>query len=312
MSPAGTFEVVAINLSAAKGTVKRPVDVATVTDRGLEGDAHAGLWHRQVSLLGQADIDLFATDLGRPLAPGEFAENLSLGGIDLGAVAVLDRLYIGDVELEVTQIGKTCHGSNCAIFQATGDCVMPRKGLFARVIRGGTIRPGDPGRWIPRPLRAAVLTLSDRAHAGEYEDRSGPRVRELLEAHFGATRWHLESTVTVLPDDADRLATTLTQLRDDGVDLVFTTGGTGVGPRDITPDVVTDLADKLVPGIMDAIRLKYGTEKPNALLSRSVAAVLGGSLVYALPGSVRAVDEYMEEILRTTEHLIKMLHGLGH
>jgi len=154
--------------------------------------------------------------------------------------------------------------------------------------------------------------MSDRAHAGEYEDRSGPRVQEHLERHFGATRWHLEATVTVLPDDAELLRAALCRLRDGGVDLVLTTGGTGVGPRDVTPDVVTDLADKLLPGIMDAIRLKYGADKPNALLSRSVAAVLGRSLVYALPGSVRAVDEYMVEILKTTEHLIKMLHGLGH
>jgi len=307
-----TFEVVSINLSEAKGTVKRHVETVKVDERGLVGDAHAGLWHRQVSLLGQEDIDLFAVGLGRPLNPGEFAENISLGGIDLSGVSILDRLVIGDVVLEVTQIGKKCHGSNCAIFQATGDCVMPRKGLFARVVHGGDIRTKDAGQWEPRAFRAAVLTLSDRAHAGEYEDRSGPRVRELLEGHFGATRWHLEATVTVLPDDTEQLRETLLGLRDDGVDLVITTGGTGVGPRDVTPDVVTGLADKMIPGIMDAIRLKYGADKPNALLSRSVAAVMGGSLVYAIPGSVRAVDEYMAEILKTTEHLVKMLHGIGH
>ena len=312
MNTKKTFEVVAVNLSEKKGTVKRPVDEIVVNDRGLVGDAHAGLWHRQVSLLGQEDIDLFAKDLGRPLEPGEFAENISLGGIDLSGVSMLDRLLIGDVVLEVTQIGKKCHGSNCAIFQATGDCVMPRKGLFARVIQGGAVRPGDAGSWEPRPFRAAVLTMSDRAFAGEYKDLSGPRVKKHLEEHFGATRWHLDATVTVLPDDADQLREALAKLRDDGVDIVIVTGGTGVGPRDVTPDVVTDLADKMIPGIMDAIRAKYGAEIPNALLSRSVAAVMGGSLVYAIPGSVRAVDEYMVELLKTMEHLVKMLHGLGH
>ena len=307
-----TFEVVAVNLSEEKGTVKHPVDHAVLDALGIAGDAHAGRWHRQVSLLGQADIDLFAEKLGRPLEPGEFAENLSFGGIDLGEVSILDRIIIGDVEMEVTQIGKKCHGDACAIFQATGDCVMPRKGLFARVLHGGTVRPGDSGRWEPRPLRAAVVTLSDRAHAGEYEDRSGPRVRERLEEHFRATRWHLVASVTVLPDDAEQLRGVLTRLRDDGVDLVFTTGGTGIGPRDVTPEVVSALADREIPGIMDAIRLKFGADKPNALLSRSVAAVLGGTLVYALPGSVPAVNEYMGELLKTTEHLLKMLHGLGH
>ncbi len=312
MNTGAAFEVVAVNLSEKKGTVKRPVDEIVVTDRGLTGDAHAGLWHRQVSLLGQQDIDLFAKSLGRPLEPGEFAENFSLGGIDLSGVSVLDRLFIGEVELEVTQIGKKCHGSSCAIFQATGDCVMPRKGLFARVLHGGTVRPGDAGRWEPRPLRAAVLTMSDRAHAGEYKDLSGPRVKEHLERHFGATRWHIETTVSVLPDNAEQLREALAKLRDDGVDIVITTGGTGVGPRDVTPDVVSDMANKPIPGVMDAIRAKYGADKPNALLSRSVAAVVGGSLVYAVPGSVRAVDEYMVEMLKTMEHLIRMLHGIGH
>ena len=189
---------------------------------------------------------------------------------------------------------------------------MPKKGLFARVIQGGTVRAGDIGRWAPRPLRAAVLTMSDRAHAGEYADRSGPRVRDLLTQHYEKTRWHLETTVTVLPDDPERLREVLIKLRDEGVDIIITTGGTGVGPRDITPDVVTAIADKHIPGVMDAIRLKYGMNKPNALLSRSVAAVLGSALVYTLPGSVRAVDEYMAEILGTMEHLVKMLHGLGH
>ncbi len=312
MSTERNFEVVAVNISEEKGTIKHPVTEVVLDGRGLVGDAHAGLWHRQVSLLGQTDIDIFAEKLSRPLDPGEFAENISLGGIELAHVSVLDRLHIGDIELEVTQIGKKCHGDACAIYQATGDCVMPKKGLFARVIRGGTVRPGDVGRWAPRPLRAAVLTLSDRAHAKEYADRSGPRVRDLLIQHFEKTRWHLETTVTVLPDDPDRLREALLALRDDGVDLIITTGGTGVGPRDITPDVVTAIADKQIPGVMDAIRLKYGIKTPNALLSRSVAAVLGGALVYTLPGSVRAVDEYMAEILGTVEHLVKMLHGLGH
>ena len=92
--------------------------------------------------------------------------------------------------------------------------------------------------------------------------------------------------------------------------MIFTTGGTGVGPRDITPDVVTELCDKFIPGIMDHIRLKFGADKPNALLSRSVAGVAGSTLIYTLPGSVRAVQEYMQEILKTLEHLILTLHGL--
>jgi molybdopterin adenylyltransferase len=91
---------------------------------------------------------------------------------------------------------------------------------------------------------------------------------------------------------------------------VVTTGGTGIGPRDITPDVVMALADRLVPGVMEAIRVKFGAEHPGALLSRGVVAVRGRTLIYTLPGSVRAVEEYLGEILQTLEHALCMLHGL--
>ena len=92
--------------------------------------------------------------------------------------------------------------------------------------------------------------------------------------------------------------------------MVFTTGGTGVGPRDVTPEVVTSFCEKTIPGIMEAIRVKYWALKPNALLSRSVAGVAGQMLIFALPGSVRAVTEYMAEIVKTLEHLLFMLYGL--
>jgi len=93
-------------------------------------------------------------------------------------------------------------------------------------------------------------------------------------------------------------------------DAIFTTGGTGIGPRDITPDVTRSMLDKEIPGLMENIRLKYGQEKPNALLSRAVAGVMGSSLVFNMPGSVKAVDEYTGEIFKSIKHMIFMLHGL--
>ena len=304
------IKVVSVNISEEKGTVKRPVDRISLDERGVVEDAHAGLWHRQVSLLATEQIERFAKGMGRDIDPGEFAENITIRGIDLGQVAILDRMTFGDAELEVTQIGKECHGDACAIFREVGKCVMPKEGIFLRVVKGGSVQAGDEVTYSPRPLRVKVITLSDRASQGEYSDRSGPRVETLLSEHFAGTRWHLEVARTVLPDDADALADALVQARDSGVDVVITTGGTGVGPRDITPDVVTRLADKLIPGVMEAIRLKFGEKKPRALLSRGVAAVMGGTFVYTLPGSVRAVNEYMGEILKTVEHLIYMLHEL--
>jgi len=155
-----------------------------------------------------------------------------------------------------------------------------------------------------------AVTLSDRASRGEYEDQSGPRAVACLQQFFAPKRWPLEIETNVLPDDAEQLRQVLIAARESGIDAVFTTGGTGIGPRDIAPDVVIALADKTLPGIMEHIRQKYGQDKPAALLSRSVAAVLGKTLVYTLPGSPRAVEEYLGEILKTFEHLIRMLHEI--
>jgi MOSC domain-containing protein YiiM len=136
-------ELVSVNLSERTGTRKRPVASAGVrVGHGLEGDAHAGSWHRQVSLLDEASIRKM-TALGLELGPGDFAENLTTRGLDLAGLPVGSVLEVGDeVELEVTQIGKECH-EGCEIRRQVGDCVMPREGIFARVRHGGTVRAGD-------------------------------------------------------------------------------------------------------------------------------------------------------------------------
>ena len=114
----------------------------------------------------------------------------------------------------------------------------------------------------------------------------------------------------LIPDDSHKLEELLNKAKEELVDIVITTGGTGIGPRDFTPDVVKSVLDKEIPGIMEMIRMKYGAEKPAALTSRSVAGVMGKSLVFTLPGSVRAVNEYMAEICKSLMHLVYMLHGL--
>ncbi|MBI4676582.1 MAG: molybdenum cofactor synthesis protein [Elusimicrobia bacterium] len=304
------IEIVSVNVSSSKGTPKQPAGSIEVGPSGIAGDAHAGPWHRQVSLLGVESIDRFSQAAGRKVGPGEFAENITLRGADLVSVAVLDRLRFGQVEIEVSQIGKECLGRGCAIFQSAGKCVMPEEGVFARVVRGGTLRPGDRGEHLPRELSILIITLSDRAAAGLYADRSGPKIRELLEAFLAGKRWHPAIRSEVLPDDAGRLRAALDAALAQGADAVFTTGGTGVGPRDITPETVSAVCGKLLPGVMEHIRLKFGASKPAALLSRSVAGVAGTTQLYALPGSVRAVEEYLGEILKTLEHTLFMLHGL--
>ncbi len=304
--------VISLNVSEDKGTIKTPVNGATVNMHGIKDDAHSGNWHRQVSLLASEKVREFEKELGQAIKPGEFGENLTTQGVPLEKVAVMDKIQVGPVLLEVTQIGKHCHGDGCAIFQAIQKCVMPSDGIFCRVLEGGELAHDDEVTWVPKIRSFRVVTLSDRAARGEYKDLSGPRVRAMLEENFADSRWQTEISGTVLPDDVQLLRQELVRAREQGIDFVFTTGGTGIGPRDITVDVVEDMADRTVPGIMEYIRVTSGARNPNALLSRGVVAILGGTVVYTLPGSVRAVNEYMAEITKTLEHLFKMLHGIGH
>lgn len=303
-------KVISVNISEEKGTIKKPVPEILIDINGVVSDAHAGPWHRQVSLLSQDDIDCFSKEIGREIAPGEFAENITITGIDLNQAGILDRFRVGHVELEVTQTGKTCHGESCAIFQQTGKCVMPKKGIFCRVIEPGGIKPGDEIEYFPKLMKIQIITLSDRAFAGKYEDRSGPRAKQILQKYFAGVRWHCQFSGVLLPDDADKLCEELNKAIQEEVDIIFTIGGTGIGPRDIAPETIAEICDKIIPGIMENIRIRYGKDKPSALLSRSIAAIAGRTQIYALPGSVKAVEEYLSEILKTLEHAVFMIHGL--
>ena len=136
--------VEAVCTSDKKGIVKKEQECVTLkADWGIEGDAHAGDWHRQVSLLASESIQLVREVLPT-LKKGAFAENIITHGIDLETLGIGKRIMIGtSAVLEITQIGKECHNSGCAIKKATGDCIMPREGLFAKVIEGGSVCPGD-------------------------------------------------------------------------------------------------------------------------------------------------------------------------
>jgi MOSC domain-containing protein YiiM len=136
--------VVSVNISGTKGERKAPVQEVVLTeDYGLDGDAHASSeWHRQVSLLALESIGKMRA-AGLDVSPGDFAENITTEGIDLMHLPVGTRLFLGEgVALEVTQIGKVCH-DRCAIYYQAGDCVMPKEGVFARVVQGGVVRKGD-------------------------------------------------------------------------------------------------------------------------------------------------------------------------
>ncbi len=302
--------VVSVNISEKKGTIKVPVAEIELNELGVAHDAHAGDWHRQVSLLADESVQRFTHAAGRMIKYGEFAENITTKGLELVNTHPLDRLTIGEVELEITQIGKECHGTSCAIFKEVGNCVMPKEGIFARVLKNGIVKAGDKVIYSPRIYNVLIITLSDRASRGEYSDRSGPKIEQLLSAFFEPEGWKFAIDRKLIPDDAETLKVLLEEARRDRIDIVITTGGTGIGPRDITPEVVKPFIDKEIPGIMELIRFKYGSLKPNALLSRAIAGVMQSTLIYTLPGSVKAVEEYMREITPTLRHSIYMLHNL--
>jgi len=141
-----SFKVLSVNMSARTGEKKRPVPRITLRpNHGVEGDAHAGDWHRQVSLLANEDIEAMRAR-GAEVGFGDFAENITTEGIDLAALPVGAHLTIGGAHLEITQIGKECH-KGCAIMQQVGDCIMPRRGIFARVVEGGEISNASPGHY---------------------------------------------------------------------------------------------------------------------------------------------------------------------
>jgi len=149
--------VVAVSVSDRKGVKKTNVEtVRLLEDHGLENDAHAGKWHRQVSLLAMESIKKIR-DKGLDVRPGDFAENITTEGIQLWELPIGKRLKLGgDAVAEVTQIGKECH-SRCAIYHQVGDCVMPKEGIFVRILKGGVIEPGNTIESVEQPKRAKLL-----------------------------------------------------------------------------------------------------------------------------------------------------------
>ncbi len=300
-------EVLAVCISEKKGTLKKNIGRAELVEHyGLKGDAHAGKWHRQVSLLSADKIEAFRKKLW--VDYGAFGENLVVSGFDFRALPVGSLLAAGEVVLEITQIGKECH-NDCMIKKQTGDCIMPREGVFARVIKGGMIETGmemtllDPTE--NPPLRAAVITLSDKGSRGEREDKSGPIIVDMLKE-----AGYVVEEALLLPDGIQPLKAQLIRLADGRqMDLILTTGGTGFAPTDVTPEATMAVATRNAPGIAEAMRAYSLAITPRAMLSRAASVLRGSTLIVNLPGSPKAVRETLEYILPSLEHGIKLANG---
>jgi len=305
-------KIISVNISEKKGTVKKPVEFISVDYSGIKNDGHYGLKLRQISILSEELINDFSKTSNINISYGDFAENITCRGINIEQAGLLDRFKIGKVILEVTQIGKECHGNTCAIFKAVGSCIMPRYGIFTRVIKSGKIKPGNSISLLKKVFKTAVITLSTRASSGEYKDKSGPRIAELISDFFHKHKMNQELEQIIIPDNKKILRNNINHFLKKDFDLIITTGGTGISPLDITVDTVKKMCTIIIPGIMDNIRIKYSTSNPNSLLSRSIAGAVNRTLIFTLPGSVRASEEYLNEIFIILEHAILMINGLGH
>lgn len=304
-------KVIAVCTSDRKEIQKHDVNTAHFSvEWGIDGDAHAGKWHRQISLLSADKIEAF-NKRGANVIPGAFGENLVVEGFDFRALPVGTLLRCNDVLLEMTQIGKECH-SHCEIYKKMGECIMPREGVFARVIEPGSISVGDEMSIEKReghfPWQAAVITLSDKAAAGERKDESGPAIaKRLREASYEVVE------EIVIPDDERVLKQQLIRLCDQRqLDLILTTGGTGCSARDITPEATLAIADKNVPGIAEAMRAESLKITRHAMISRAASVIRGKTLIINLPGSPRACMENMDVFMDTIPHAMGLLRNEVH
>ena len=301
-------KVVAVCVSSERGTQKQNVGSGRfVVGWGIEGDAHAGRWHRQVSMLGLDQIAAFNAR-GAGVEPCAFGENLVVEGFGFRALPVGTLLRCGGVLLEITQIGKECH-NHCEIYRRMGDCIMPREGVFARVLCEGVIRVGDEmaveARQGVRPWQSAVITLSDKGARGERMDESGPAIAGRLKAAGYEVVEQL-----LIADDAEMLKKQLCRLADQRqLDLVLTTGGTGFSPRDVTPEATLAVGERSAPGIAEAIRAASLAVTSRAMLSRGAAVIRGKTLIINLPGSPKACMESMDVFLDVVPHGLELLRG---
>lgn len=297
----------AICISEKRGVQKTCVKSAEFRkDYGIVGDAHAGNWHRQVSLLSAEQVGDF-NRRGADVQPGAFGENLLVEGFDFRSLPVGTTFQCGDVVLEMTQIGKQCH-SHCQIYKRMGECIMPTQGVFAEVVKGGAISVGDEMRIVGKAdtrYTAAVMTLSDKGARGEREDTSGALICELLEQ----AGYRVVERV-LLPDEQEQIEQELIRLADGRqVNLILTTGGTGFSQRDRTPEATMAVATRNAPGIAEAIRAYSLTITGRAMLGRGASVIRNGTLIVNLPGSRKAVSESLEYILPHLRHGIEILAG---
>ncbi len=300
----GTIEAVCTSKERQTRKISRD-RVTLLKNHGIEEDAHAGAGPRQISLLSQSSLAKMEAK-GIDTAPGCCGENIDISAdFELRTLLPGVVLELGEeVQIRITEIGKD-NSDGHADYVIEGN-IFPNEGVFAEVQTGGGIQPGDCIRIREdSQFRAGVLTISDSTAVGEREDFSGPAVIKLLKKNgYQACRYD------AVPDEIDVISNRLKLWSEDSsIDVLFTTGGTGFSPRDVTPEATCRICERNVPGIPEMIRLKSSEITDSAWLSRAAAGIHWKTLIINLPGSVKAATECAGFVLKILPHALNVLRG---
>jgi molybdenum cofactor synthesis domain-containing protein len=303
-------KVVSINTSEKRGK-KSPVNgkVRFIENHGIQGDFHAGATHRQISLLNEKHFNQMKERLFT-LKYGDFGENIVCSNIRLETAGLGSTLRLGeDIELSITQIGKECH-TPCQIYHSVGDCIMPKNGLFCRVIQGGSLKTGDTIRFTKHIdgscLQGVVLVISDSCYIGARSDTAGKAVAEILKKDLKSHVFGFE----LLPDKKEYIIKKLRKYSSiKGIDLILTVGGTGFSLSDVTPEATREVVERLTPGLNEAMRTASHKVTPMSMLSRGVSGIRNRTLIVNLPGSEKAARENLNAIVPALSHGLLKLRG---
>jgi len=300
--------VFSVNIGEKKGEIKKPVDkIELIENYGALGDCHAekGI-NKQVSLLSweRMNEEFFCLKEKIDIKPGIFAENITTEKIDLRKLKIKDKLKINEVIIEISEIGKKCH-IYCEIYKKVGKCIMPKEGIFGKVLKGGIIKKGDTIEVIPK-IEVGILTISDGCYKGERIDESGKYLKEKLEKNG----WNVIK-YEIVPDEKEMIEKKLIDFCE-LTDLILTTGGTGFGKRDVTPEATKNVIEKEVPGIPEILRIKTYEKSKFSVLSRGISGIRNETLIINLPGSLKGVCDCFEIIVDLIVHSIEMIRGFPH
>ena len=296
--------VKSVNRSYEKATIKHAVDSVQIDITGISQDVDAGQWHRQIGILAWEDIAEFARKNNRTIAPGELGEHITLQKVEVNKMQLFDRLLVGGVELEVTQVAGDKHTAG------ERGTLLENKGVFARVIKSGTVQVGDHVELNHKYFALHLLIVSDGGSRHFYRKRTGELIKEMLmdfcKAHF--PNFSLKQSVVI--NDEQVLTREFYRSKQLKHDLFFTVGGTGWGKHDITTATLRNLLTREMSGIMQWVKGEYGAQNPAIFLSDALAGIADDMLVFSLPGNLSAAKEYMQELAPLLKDIVLNFNGI--